>query len=450
MFLQNAYRPSRRDAECRHYIFAPYRVLEVPDGVLCLDFGEFLHHDVEIMLQPFDFLRILGGDVRPAQHHEVVNVVAGIEQEPAHCGVGDFLRDKGYRPEVEADKLLDIFHLLVQRHLHGLENLRDHPCPDHLVSVEGPSCLRVISLCGRLAYVMEQGGPSEPEIRLSPDLLLLFVVFKVPVCQLSFGNEGGFKLRQIVHHFEGMGEVLLVPLFIRTFQGQQLRQDEIQQPGFVHQPESYGRPAADEHLVELFRNPFLGEDAHPVPVPADGFQGFGHYPEFMLRSREPGGESDGPDHAQWIVAVGGVRVKRGADDACGKVPYSSERVYQSPEILFLEAECHGIDGEVPSFLVVLDGPVFHNGFPGVFSVGFFPCSHKFHFNAFVAQHCCAEVLENGYIAVYGLAYGFGKTDAAAFHHYVDVLARASQEAVAHIASYHEGPYAFLLRYVRYD
>ena len=72
---------------------------------------------------------------------------------------------------MEAHELLDVLHLLVQRHLESLEYSRNHLGTDYLVTVEGPAHRRVETLGDRLADVVQQGRPTKPHIRLGPHRL---------------------------------------------------------------------------------------------------------------------------------------------------------------------------------------------------------------------------------------------------------------------------------------
>ena len=70
---------------------------------------------------------------------------------------------------MQSDELLDILHLFIERHLQLLEYLRHHPASYGLVTVECPADMRVITLACRLADIVKQRRPPQPEIRLRPD-----------------------------------------------------------------------------------------------------------------------------------------------------------------------------------------------------------------------------------------------------------------------------------------
>ena len=119
------------------------------------------------------------------------------------------------------------------------------------------------------------------------------------------------------------------------------------------------------------------------------------------------------------------------------MPSASERIDERAEILFLEGEGHGVDGEIPSQLIVLDGAVLDYGIARFAAVGLFPGSHEFNLVSFEAEHGCAEVLEIRYVLAGFLSYGPCEIYPASFDDYVDIVAGASEEAVPDISAYGE-------------
>ena len=105
---------------------------------------------------------ILGGYVGACKGHEVVDVVAGVEEEPAHGGIRDFVVYQRNGAHVQPDELLDIFQFLVQREFERCEYLGDHLGAHHVMAVEGPAQLGIVFLDYRLAHVVQQGGPAQP------------------------------------------------------------------------------------------------------------------------------------------------------------------------------------------------------------------------------------------------------------------------------------------------
>ena len=293
---------------------------------------------------------------------------------------------------MQVHQLLHVLHLLVQRHLQLLEDLRDHPGADDLVPMEGPALARRIALGGGLADVVQERGPAEPDIRLP------FLAF-----------------RHVVKHLQGMGEVLLVALSLDGFHAlelHQLREELLQQAGFVHQAEGHRRLPGDKHLVHLLHDALGGEDLHPVLHRPHRLQRFRDDGERVFGGGELRGEADGAKHAQRVVAVGLFGLERGADDAGREVADAAERIDQAAEILLAQAEGHRVDGEIPPQLVLFQRPVLHDGLPGIAVVGLLARAHELHLDALVVQHRGAEVAEHAHVRMDLRRHGFRERDAA--------------------------------------
>ena len=247
---------------------------------------------------------------------------------------------------MQPHQLGDILHLVL-REPEAVEYARHHTGSDDVVPMESPPRLSVEALARRLAYVVQQGGPAQPQ-QMIPAVL------------------GGHALgAYIVDYGESMGEIILMSLAVyrlHTLERRDFGQYAGEQPAFVHKAEGYGRPGCDEHLAQFVGDPLAGEYLEARSHATHGFQGFGHYPESPLRSGELCGEAYGPEHPQGIVRVGRIRIERGADYAIGKVAYAAERIYQRTEVLLLQGEGHSVDSEVAAHLVVLEGAVLHYGF----------------------------------------------------------------------------------------
>ena len=265
---------------------------------------------------------------------------------------------------MQPHELLDIFHLLVQRHLHALEDLRNPAGTHDLMTMEGPSKGRVIPLCGRFCYIMKEGRPSEPDIRLGPYLFHLHIIFEHIVLETAFCNRLHLEGSDIVQDFKSMGEILLVTLSLNgfhTLKSGQLRQDMIQHTCLVQKTESDRRLRSHEDLVEFLHDSFLGEDLHAVEIPLYGFDGFRHYPETHLIGGKLGGKPDCTHHPQRVVAICGVGIERCPDYAGRQVTYASERVHKGTEVLLLKAEGHSVYGEVTPQLVIFQSTVLDDG-----------------------------------------------------------------------------------------
>ena len=388
-------------------------------------------------MQARHFPRILRRDVRITKKHQVIDVVACIEKQTTHSRVSHLISHKGNRPEMQADKLLYVFHLLVQRHLQALEYLRYPPRSHHFMSMEGPPQSRVISLGGRLCYIMQESRPAKPHIRLGTDLGHLLTVFEDIVFQTSLCNGLHFCCCDIVQDLERVGEILLMSLSLNgfhTFKLDQLRQYALQKSSLFQQTETYRRSGSHKHLVEFLHNALLGEDGHAVKISSYRVQRLLHYMELLVSVREFCCKSYGTDHSERVVAVGSVRIERCAYDAGRQVAYASERIHQRTEILLLKAEGHGVDGKVPSELIFLKGAVFNDRLARITVVGLLAGAYEFDLDAFVPEHGSAEILEYGHIASDLGPHRFGKCDAATFNHNVYILARPAEKTVADISS----------------
>ena len=155
---------------------------------------------------------ILGGNVRIAKKHEVIYIIACVEKQTTYCRVCNLIRYKRYRPQVEIHQFLDILHLLVERHLEPLENLRDPLCPKHFMSMECPSERRIISLGRRFGNIVKKSRPSEPHVRFRTDLHSLHAIFKHIILQKSGLDSLGLKLGDIVENLKSVGEILFMTL----------------------------------------------------------------------------------------------------------------------------------------------------------------------------------------------------------------------------------------------
>ena len=107
VFFQYAYLFARPYAVYLHHVFSGDGVLEVADGVLGLDLDHLLLDELEVVLDARYLCGVLGRDVGVAEEHQVVDVVAGVEEEAPHRRVRDLVVDEGYRPQVQAHELLN-------------------------------------------------------------------------------------------------------------------------------------------------------------------------------------------------------------------------------------------------------------------------------------------------------------------------------------------------------
>ena len=213
------------------------------------------------------------------------------------------------------------------------------------MTVEGPAKRRVVPLAHGFAYVVQQSGPAQ-----------------------------GYAVAHrsnIVQHRQRVSEIVFVTAAFNSLNSlkcREFRKDVRKQLSLVHKGESYGRPGRREHLVELFSYAFYGQDGQAVCHTANRFHRLGNDAESELGRAEFCGKTNGAQHTQRVVRIRGIRVQRSADDTVGKVLHTAERIYQSAEILFAEAQGHGVDCEVAPLLIVLQRAVLYYWFAGLAAV----------------------------------------------------------------------------------
>ena len=61
---------------------------------------------------------------------------------------------------MQVDHLHDVVHLIVQRELECLEDLRHHLCADVVMVIERPADLGFVVLGFGFAYIVQQGCPT--------------------------------------------------------------------------------------------------------------------------------------------------------------------------------------------------------------------------------------------------------------------------------------------------
>ena len=157
-----------------------------------------------------------------------------------------------------------------------------------------------------------------------------------------------------------MVEVVLVRFAVARFHAVEIGhfgQNDGQQAAALQFYEADRWHLRHHYFVQLCNDAFGADYLDAVAVAAQSFEGF------VLNSKvELGGKTHAAHHAQRVVAEGDVGVEWGGYDAVLKVAHTIERVDQLAEPGCVEADGHGVDGEVAAVLVVLKGTVFDNGF----------------------------------------------------------------------------------------
>ena len=238
--------------------------------------------------------------------------------------------------EVEVDQLHHRLEVVVGV-LERCHPLAGHPGAHHLVMVEGDPPVDERPGPG-LADIVEEGGQPQQTVGAG-----------------------------LVHHRQGVGQHILVPVDRVLFEGQpgKLGEELVGQPGPDHEPEGR-RWHRDHHdLVQLVTDPLGRHDGQPLMTGSDRLHQAGVGFEI-----QPGDETGGPEHSERVVGEGHLRVERSPESPGRQVDQAIEGI---DELQVRETERHGVDGEIPSRQVVLDAMAEHHvGLPGVGMVGLRP------------------------------------------------------------------------------
>ena len=150
-------------SEHLHNLVAVDDGLQQPFVVLLHKVGQLLAHHTEVLEEHFLLHLVLAGDVRLAERHQVVDVVARIVQQTAHGRVGHLAVGNHLWSHVQVNQLLHIFHLGTQRQFQPAEDVGHHFRANEVMVVECPSRTRLPAFRLRLAYVVQQGSPTQVE-----------------------------------------------------------------------------------------------------------------------------------------------------------------------------------------------------------------------------------------------------------------------------------------------
>ena len=229
--------------------------------------------------------------------------------------------------------------------------------------MKSPAECRVVAFCHRFGNVVEHRRPAQP---------LVVGLF-----------------RHIVEHLERMVEIVLVSSAVnhlRTFQCLHFGENQLQQSALLQQDEAARRLFRPDHLAKFIENPFPRNDGDALAVAGNGRECFRINFKIKLCSK-----TNGPHHTQRVVGKRNVGVERRTDNAPLQIVESAERIDKLTEIRLVHAHCHGIDGEVAAFLVILQRAVLHNRLTAVMAVRLLACSDKFKFQTFVFHLCRTEI-----------------------------------------------------------
>ena len=125
------------------------------------EFAKFAFDEFEVGAVAALLLLIAGGDVGIAEEHEVVDVVAGLEEEATHGAVGDHILGEDDGSHVEHDEFFHVAFFLAQGEAEPFEDALHHVCATGLMAVEGPPLLGVVAFDAGFAHIVQQGGPAQ-------------------------------------------------------------------------------------------------------------------------------------------------------------------------------------------------------------------------------------------------------------------------------------------------
>ena len=212
-------------------------VLEVADGVLRLHLDQFLLDMLVLAAVALDLLLVGRGDVSLAEDHQVVDVVARIEEKAAYRRVGHLVGDQRDGAQMQQHQLLHVLHVVGLRHLQAREDILYHLGTHVFVAMKGPARSWFPLFRRGLADVVEEGRPAEPEV----------------VAHFS----------HVVEHLERMPEIVLVaaPFHrLHAFEVGQRGKDVRQQLARIEQVEAHGGLRGLHNLVEFVGDALGGED----------------------------------------------------------------------------------------------------------------------------------------------------------------------------------------------
>ena len=162
--LQYAHLARRLQVKHLHYLVTVNARLQQTFVVTLRQVGNLLAHQGVVVLKLLFACLVLARYVSLAQQHKVIGIVAGIVYQPSYGAVRHLRVGNDDGAHVHIHHQLHIFHLPVLRQFQSLEYARHHLRPYVVMRVECPSLLVVPSLALRLAYVVQQGSPSQPQV----------------------------------------------------------------------------------------------------------------------------------------------------------------------------------------------------------------------------------------------------------------------------------------------
>ena len=218
-----------------------------------------------------------------------------------------------------------------------------------------------------------------------------------------------------------MVEVVLVAAAVACLHSAhclQLGQDVRQHARLHHQHKADGRLGRGHDFLQLVLDALVGEDGHAPGVARHGHECLRGDAEAQL-----GGEAHGAEDAQRVVAEGDVRVERCAYYPRLKVVEAVVVVDKRAKAVGVDAQGHGVDGEVAAGDVLVERAVLDDGVAAVAVVALAAGTHKLELGAVPGQAGGAEALEHRHFDMLSqrACRGACQVDARAHGHEVDVL-----------------------------
>ena len=169
-------------------------------------------------------------------------------------------------------------------------------------------------------------------------------------------------------------------LLVDDVEGGKFGEDDLQEAATLQVFETDAGVRRHDDLIEFVLDAFATDDLDTLSHPFQSHEGL-----VLNLEIELGGKSDAAHHAQGIVGEGNIGFQGCGDDAILEVSQAIEGVDQFTKSVFVQADSHRIDSKVATVLVVLESPVFNDGFTGVVAIALFPCPHELHFEELRSQ-----------------------------------------------------------------
>ncbi len=275
--------------------------------------------------------------------------------------------------------------------------------------VESPSALGVEVLCGRFADIMQERRPAQVYIVRSGSNAvkhshrMIEIIFMRPA----------FDYLNPLH-----------PCQFGHYDGEQSAAEQVIPP--------YRGLRSRHNLEQLILDTLGGDNLDSRSIAAQGCES--HRVDVEI---ELGGETDTAQHAQRVVGESDVRVERRADNTALDVAEAVVAVDYLAEVIFIDRNRHGIDGEIAPREIIVKCAVFNDGITRITVIRLPACTYKLEF------YLAPVHLRRTVVAVYGqrglraerLGHRPGKVDTRPHRNEVDILGVTAYNEVAYITAH---------------